>query len=233
MLNDKEELCECLFCDCVFPCEEAMEIAKDPASYTFPNEPQPKREGTKRYTETRVFSDPIPVAIKRAAVSEEPKKTEKNPYEVTPDDVKAPRKIFWGIIGGAAILVILIVAIAWPLYIVREANEKKVNDRLSEVFTEFSVNTGEADGYNIGFSLLGQENNTLAVTTDEDVSAEEIVTTFKNFAKLRAEVYGISQDNFAAYYGSVHLTVYAKNGGFELDVETEADLVSANVTDLT
>ncbi len=232
MLNDKEELCECLFCDCVFPSAEAIEIAKDPAAYTFPNEPQPKREGGKRYTETRVFSDPIPVAIKRAAVSEEPKKAEKNPYEVTPDDVKAPRKIFWGIIGGSALLVLLIVAIAWPLYNLRNANAQKVTERLPEVFTEFPVDTGEADGYNIGFSLHGQDNSTLSVTTDEDVSAEEIVTTFKNFAKLRAEVYGISEDNFAAYYGSVRLTVYAKNGGYELDVEKEEELISASVTGL-
>ena len=66
MLNDREELCECLFCDCVFPSAEAIEIAKNPSAYTYPNEPQEKRDGVRRFNVTPVYPDPVPAAVKRA-----------------------------------------------------------------------------------------------------------------------------------------------------------------------
>lgn len=233
MLNDKEELCECLFCDCVFPSEEALAIAQNPTEYTFPNEPQPKRDGVKRFNVTPVNLDPIPTAIKRAEVSAPPKAMEKNPYEVSPDDVKAPRKIFWGVIGVSAAFVVLTIAIAWPLQSVRMGHRAKLSESISQVFSEFSVDMKEADGYNIGYSFHGQNNNVLAVTTEEEVTKEDVLATFKNFASIRAKEYGIAEDNFSSFYGDLRLSVYASNGGFTMDIGSQEELTPDNVKELS
>ncbi len=233
MLNDKEELCECLFCDCVFPSAEALAIAQNPGEYTFPNEPQPKRDGVKRFTVTPVNADPIPTAVKRAEVSAPAKPMEKNPYEVSPDDVKAPRKVFWGVIGVAAGLVILTIAIAWPMQNNRYSHKENMALSISPVFSEFPVNTEKVDGYNVGYAVHGQKNNILAVTTEEVVSKEAVLATFKKFADLRAKEYGISTDDFSSYYGDLRLTVYASNGGFTLDITGQEELTSDSVKELS
>jgi len=233
MLNDREELCECLFCDCVFPTSEALEILKNPGAYTFPNEPQPKREGVKRYNVTPVYPDPIPAAVKRAEAEAPKKKAEKNPYEVSPDDIKAPRKTLAWVLGISIGVIVLVVGICWPLYSARVTHRNQLSSDISPVFSEFKVDTSEENGYTVGFSLRGQSNNNLAVTTSEDVTNDDVLLTFKNFAVLRAKEYGIDENNFANCYGNVKLTVYAANGGFTLDVNQESDLTADNVTPLS
>ncbi len=231
MLNDKEELCECLFCDCVFPSKEAMEIAKHPEDFTFPNEPQPKREGTKRYNAAPVFPDPIPAAVKRAEVKEEPK-VQKSPYEVSPDDIKAPKKALFVICGIAAAAIVLTIAIAWPLYSIRMSNRSALAEVMSEeVFTAFKVNTEDPEqkGSHIGFALRGQQNNELIVATSDKITNEDVLTTFKNYARARAEQYGLNPDDFSATYGGIKLMVYGADGGFELSVQNPEDLTAEAV----
>lgn len=233
-LNDREELCECLFCDCVFPSAEAIEIAKNPQAYTFPNEKQPKRDGKRKYSEIPVYPDPVPAAVKRAEAMGAVKKEEKSPYEVSPDDIKAPRKTLLAVFGVSAAVIILIVAIAWPLYSSRMQHRDSLSDSISGVFSEFTVNTAEEDGYNVGFYMRGQSNNILAVTTDDEVTDEQVLTTFKNYAELRAKEYGYDQNDFSKCYGDVRLTVYAANGGFSLDnVQTADDLSAGQVAKLS
>jgi hypothetical protein len=233
MLNDKEELCECLFCDCVFPTAEALAIAQNPSEYSFPKEPQPKRDGVKRFTVVPVNADPVPTAVKRAAVAANPKPVEKNPYEVSPDDVKAPRKVFWGVIGTAVAVVLVTVAIAWPMQNNRNNHRENLSSSIATVFSEFSVNTTKVDGYNVGFAFNGQNNNVLAVTTDEKVSKEAVLTTFKQFADLRAKEYGISTEQFSSYYGDLKLSVYASNGGFVVDINSQEELTPDNVKEIS
>jgi len=229
MLNDREELCECLFCDCVFPSAEAIEIAKNPGAYTFPHEKMEKHEGVKKYNVTPVYPDPIPAAVKRAEATA-PLKVEKNPYEVSPDDIKAPRKTLWTIVGVTLAIIVLVVGITFPLYHDRMVHRDALSASISDVFSEFSVDTTKADGYYSGFSLVGQTNGGLAVTTKDAVTSNDVLLTFENFADLRAGKYGIKQSDFAGYYGDVALTVYAANGSYVLDVGSKGDLTADYVT---
>ena len=57
--------------------------------------------------------------------------------------------------------------------------------------------------------------------------------TFENFASVRADEYKISKDDFGAYYGGIRLTVYAGNGGFQLDINSADQLTSDSVTELS
>lgn len=234
LLNDKDELCECLFCDCVFPSAEAIEIAKNPGDYTFPKEPQPKRDsGVKRFNMTPVYPDPVPAAIKRAEAVPQKKATEKNPYEVSPDDIKTPRKVLITIIGTAVLVIALCVGVAWPLYAVRMGHRDALSQSVGEALTEFKVDTSASEGYGVGYAISGQSNNVLAVTTDEEVTKDQVLKTFENFASVRADEYKISKDDFGAYYGGIRLTVYAGNGGFQLDINSADQLTSDSVTELS
>ena len=38
MFDDRDDLCECVFCNCVFPSEEAAAILANPEGYEFKNE---------------------------------------------------------------------------------------------------------------------------------------------------------------------------------------------------
>ena len=230
MLNDREELCECLFCDCVFPSAEALEIAKNPGAYTFPNEPQQKREGVKKYNVTPVYPDPIPAAVKRAEVEKPAAKAVKNPYEVSPDDVKAPKKTLAIVIGAAAGLIVLVLAIAWPLYADRMSHRDQLSAAISGVCTEFKVDSTKTDGYYVGFSFKGQSNNSLSLTTEDTVTKEDLVKTVENYANERAKEYGIGDSN---RYDNVSLTVYASNGGFSISLSGADDLSVDNVKSLT
>jgi len=229
MLNDREELCECLFCDCVFPSAEALEIAKNPGGYTFPNEPQPKREGVKKYNVTPVYPDPIPAAVKRAEVEKPVQKAEKNPYEVSPDDVKAPKKIVALVSGITVGVILLVLAISWPLYSDRMNHRENLSEAVPGVCTEFKVDSTKSGGYYVGFSLKGQSNNSLSLTTKNKVTKEEVLKTVENFANERAKEYGIGDSN---RYDNVSLTVYASNGGFSISLSGADDLTADKVKSL-
>jgi len=228
MLNDREELCECLFCDCVFPSAEAIEIAKNPSAYSFPNVPQVKREGVRKYNVTPMYPDPVPAAVKRAEITQ-PLKIEKNPYEVSPDDIKSPKKTLWAIIGISVAAVVIVVAIFLPLYFDRMNHRDAMSASISQVFTEFKVDTTKTDSYYVGFSFRGQKNDTLLVSTDDAVTNDKVLKTFENYALLRAKEYNISPSDFSACYGDIKLTVYAANGSYTLDVNKKGDLTAGQV----
>ncbi len=228
MLNDREETCECLFCDCVFPSAEALEIAQNPTAYTFPNEKMEKHEGTKKYNVTPVYPDPVPTAVKRAEATAS-LKVEKNPYEVSPDDIKAPRKVLLLILGVTLAIVLVVLGIFFPLYSERMTHRNNLSASVSGVFSEFSVDSTKTDGYYSGFSLQGQTNGILTVTTSEPVTNDEVLLTFENYAALRAKEYGIKQSDFSGYYDAVILKVYAANGSYSLDVAGKDDVTANHV----
>ena len=59
MFDDRDELCECVFCNCVFPSAEAAEILANPEGREFKNETFEKQEGSKHYYSTPVMPDLI------------------------------------------------------------------------------------------------------------------------------------------------------------------------------
>jgi hypothetical protein len=231
VLNDRDEMCECLFCDCFFPSAEAIEIAKNPGGYSYPNLPQPKRDGVKKFNVTPVYPDPIPAAVKRAEVTE-PVKKEKNPYEVSPDDIKPPKATVRRILAISAAFVVIVLAIYLPLYLIRMNHRDSLSDSIGQVFEKsgYTVDTSEVDGYYVGFSLSGQDNNFLSVSTNaEELTSDQILSTFTEFAKLRGEEYDINPSDFDKYYGDLKIEVIAGNGIFVFEANEQSDLTASSV----
>lgn len=230
--DDRDEMCECLFCDCVFPTAEAIEIAKNSTDYTFPNEPQPKRDGVKRYTAVPVFPDPVPAAVKQAETLTPAIKKEKNPYEVSPDDIKAPRKTFWTIIAITVATVLVVAAVFLPIYLVRTGRKNAMSDSVGQVFSEagYEVNTQATDGYPIGYSITGSSNNVLKIVTSaEEISSEQLIKTYESFAAIRAKEYGYDSSDASKYYGGLSIEIIAGKGIYAIrsDEEPESHTVTS------
>ena len=126
MFDDRDELCECVFCNCVFPSEEAAKILENPDGYEFKNEKFEKntQAGAKHYYSNPVMPDVVEKAVQRDKTSKTQKaevKLKPNEFEISPNDVKAPKKLVIGMIAGIVLFVGIIVAIALPLYMSREA----------------------------------------------------------------------------------------------------------------
>ena len=231
ILNDREELCECLFCDCVFPTSEAIAIAENPEGYTFPNEPQPKREGVKRNNVVQVYLYPVPNAIKQQATVSSTTKIEKNPYEVSADQIKAPKEVVIKIAAAFVAALVLVLAISMPLYFSRQKNEKAIAESIDTVFEQagIEVKTEKVDGLYVGFSLSGQRNNRLRVVTDSEATPELALDLFKAYAALRADQYDLKDEAFNSYYAPIRVDLVSANAEYIVDFESADDMKVENI----
>jgi len=219
MVDSNDELCECVFCDCVFPATEAIEIFNNPDGVEFPNLPQPKREAKAvRHTVTPVFEDAVEKAVKvdKATTSKE-KKVEKL-FEISPDDIQTPKKVKRIVYISTAVCLLIIIGISLPIALLRSSHYKKIYKQMSTCFTasEMTVSTEADDGYTTGFKLSGTFNNELSVVSSSEVDKAQVMKAFESFCAIRGEEYGYDSGDTAHYYKGVVLTVYAPNGRFTI-----------------
>ena len=138
MIDDRDETCECVFCNCVFPSSEAIDIFNNPDGREFPNEKfEPSSDGKRHFT-TRVFSDEsIEKAIKREEIAKsqraESSAQKTNEFEVSPNDVKAPAKVVVSIVAGFTALVVATLAIAIPMDKTRKEIAAKIAERMPSI----------------------------------------------------------------------------------------------------
>ena len=229
MIDDRDETCECVFCNCVFPTSEAIEIFNDPEGREFPNEKfEPSAEGKRHHT-TRVFSDDnIEKAIKREELAKAQRgddvAVKKNEFEVSPNDVKAPAKAVLIISSVFVALVIITIVIALPMYNTRKDITAKISSNIESVFdgvAEVDTRVGD-DGYAAGYSICGQTCQTVKVITDEDIGEDGARTMFENYCSVRSEARGKSGNagvNLTIYSGDVIYSVTEKNGSINVKCE--------------
>ena len=219
MVNSNDELCECVFCDCVFPSAEAIEIFNNPDGVEFPNLPQPKREAKEqRHVVTPVFEDVVEKAVKVEKATTKETKVEKL-FELSPDDIKTPKKVKTIVYIATAACVLVVLGISIPLCLIRTGHAKKIESEISRciVNSGMNVSTEVEDGYATGYKISGQANNQLSLVASEDVEKSQVLTAFEDFCAIRGEEYGYSSSDGAHYYSGVVLTVYAPNGRFTIE----------------
>ena len=230
MLESREDQCECLFCNLVFPVAEAIALGEDSSGHVFPNEKYEKSDSVKKMTVTPVFYDPVPAAVKRADQASATKKDAVIEYEVSPDDVKMPRKNLRVTLACTVAFIVIVIAIALPMNLVRNSNRSAMAANISTVFSGFEVKIENEDGHFAGFYLSGQRNHELvAVTTEGDPTEQDVFETFRNFAALRGEQYRIDSSNFSAFYGAVSVTIIGESGAFVMSASNEAELTVDSV----
>ncbi|MBO4495634.1 MAG: hypothetical protein J5752_07245 [Clostridiales bacterium] len=220
MVDSNDELCECVFCDCVFPATEAIEIFNNPDGIEFPNLPQPKREAKAvRHTVTPVFDNAVEKAVKvdKATTSKE-KKVEKL-FEISPDDIKTPKRVKRIVYTVTAACIALIIGISLPITLIRSSHYKKIYKQMPTCIAagELTVDTTADDGYTTGFKISGTGNNKVSMVSSTEVDKAKVLKAYESFCAIRGEEYGYESSDTAHYYKGVVLTVYAPNGRFTIE----------------
>ncbi len=191
IFDDRDENCECVFCHCVFPAAEAIELLNDPAGHEFKNEKFEVQEGGKHYYATPIQPDLVTKAVQRDKVSKsksEDLKIKPSEFELSPNDVKAPKNLIIAIIASAVVCIGIILAIAWPMYNTRTALTDAVVSKLDTVFedqakVDLSVNE---NGYATGYSISGKTCQNMKVETSDEIDEATAQKIFDNYCELRA-----------------------------------------------
>ncbi len=225
MFDDRDDTCECVFCNCVFPSAEAADIMANPDGRVFPNEKFEAREGTHHHA-TRVFSDEnIEKAVKRDKAGEgNSSESKKNEFEVSPNDVKAPPKLVAIVCATAAVIVLLVILIATPLYNSRMKLRKDITGEIATVFDgRINVDvTEDENGYPAGYSIWGQSSQNITVLTNDEVDEDTAKALFEGYCDLRADKLGTDDK-----YSKVEMKIYCENGIYSVShssSDTEAVL---------
>ncbi len=227
IFDDRDDKCECVFCNCVFPSSEAIDVMNNRENYTFANEKFEKSNDGKHYHQTRVFSDEgLEKAIKREELAKAQKSNgtvEKNEFEISPNDVKAPAKFVWGMIIGLSALVIAIILIAYPMCNSRKALTEKITNNINQVFDGvMDVNTEIDYGKTNGYIVYGQTCQNIKFVTDDTVNDTNAALVYTNYCAVRSEALGRSE----SLDKDVEMLIYADNGIFEVSYNGSEVLVS-------
>ena len=68
VFDDRDDMCECIFCNCVFPAEEAIALLENHEGHEFKNEKFEAKEGGKHYYSNPVMPDTVQKAVQRELV---------------------------------------------------------------------------------------------------------------------------------------------------------------------
>lgn len=213
VFDDRNENCECVFCHCIFPGEEAIKILENPDDYTFANEEIEESKEQTHYYATKVNPDMVASAVARDQLmksKENSNSIKPSDFEVSPNDVKAPVKLTAIIIGSVALIILIIVAISLPLYKSRKALKADLNSNIGTVFEGVCEvdTTSDELGHTKGYSIFGQTCQNIKVALSTSVTEDDCKKMFNNYVELRASKAGIT-DNKA---DGVTMEVYVSNG---------------------
>ncbi|MCR4775365.1 MAG: hypothetical protein K5869_03205 [Saccharofermentans sp.] len=137
VFDDRDDTCECVFCHCVFPSEEAVALLANPDGHEFKNEKFEAKEGGKHYYSNPVMPDTVSKAVQRDAVSSKNSddlKLKPSEFEVSPNDVKAPKKLVIGFVAGTLAVILIVLAISFPLYMSRTNLRKAIEADINTAF---------------------------------------------------------------------------------------------------
>lgn len=227
MFDDRDDKCECVFCNCVFSSAEAIEIMNNREDYTFENKEYEPSEDNRHHYSTRVYSDEgLEKAIKREELAKANKSNgtvERNEFEISPSDVKAPKKFVIGLIASIVVVVAAIVFIAFPLHTARNNAYNNITSNINKVFADtVNVNTELDEGKTNGYIVFGQTCQNIKFVTDDSVDSATAVLVYRNYCAVRAEALGKSE----SMDKSVTMLIYASNGIFEVTYDGSEVLVS-------
>ncbi|NCC48680.1 MAG: hypothetical protein EOM13_06465 [Clostridia bacterium] len=206
-LDPNAEKGHCLFCDAVFENKRAFEIAGDPAGYEFPNEPQPKYEGPslnpKNSGNAAVATQPA--APKKKKATAKPVYIHKEPIKLP--DIKLSPKVRKKVILFVLAAVILIAGISTPLIMTRNSMRASLKEAMPQI-APFAVDVEQAT------EIRRLTNTYLLIVAPGDISEEDLILLFRQYAEKRAEIRGLDLNDFDRVYRPVTVKVVTENGSY-------------------
>lgn len=231
MFDDRDELCECVFCNCVFPSAEAAKILENPDGYEFKNEKFEKNTeaGAKHYYSNPVLPDVVEKAVQRDKTSKTQKaeiKLKPNEFEISPNDVKAPKKLVIGMAVGAVLVVGIILAIAFPLYFSRKALHDSISADINNIYQfgsydSFTYKQADIYGLSCQYVKLG---------LSDEINSEQAKELYQNYSKLRADKRGFESDDVEMYIYTPGSIYFATKNGVTSDVQESVKILEPTET---
>ena len=232
MFDDRDELCECVFCNCVFPAEEAVKILENPDGYEFKNEKFEKNTdaGAKHYYSTPIMPDVVEKAVQREKTSKAQTtevKLKPNEFEISPNDVKAPKKLVIGMIVGSVLVVGIILAIAFPLYFSRKALTESIK---ADVDMIFATNDTARDYQYKQINIYGLTCQYVKVGVSEDITEGEAQQFYTNYTNIRAAKRGFESDDVEMYVYTPDTIFVISKDGVKADVQEPVKIIEPTET---
>lgn len=215
MFDDRDDKCECVFCHCVFPSAEAVEIMNNPEGRTFANEVFEAPADGSKHNATRVFStESLEKRIEREELKKanEPESRKRNEFEVSASDVKAPKKLVIGLVAGTVLAAGIVFGISYPMYKTRTALKSEIEQSIVSVFDriiDVDTTSDEEGRYYNGFSVYGQTCQYMDVITLDSISEDDATAIFDNYCALRAQKLSGSTGDI---YDGVKVKIYCDGG---------------------
>ena len=226
MFDDRDELCECVFCNCVFPSKEAAEILANPDGYEFKNEKFEKQEGAKHYYSNPVMPDIVEKAVQRDKVSKtqtDSAKLKASEFEISPNDVKAPKKLVIGMAAGAVIILAIILAISLPLYFSRKALKQAITADIGTIFDSTdSVSYSDFDYKQ--FNIYGLSCQFIKLGLSDEITDTQAKALYTNYTKLRSDKRGEDSGEVEMYIYTPDTIYFVNKDGVTTDVQTPVEI---------
>ncbi|MBR6959676.1 MAG: hypothetical protein IKH76_04260 [Clostridiales bacterium] len=213
VFDDRNENCECIFCHCIFPGEEAVKILENPGDYTFANETFEETSDSTHYYVNKVNPDMVTSAVARQKLAESKDGSlaiKPSEFEISPKDIKAPTKLKMIMLGAFALFVIIVIAVSLPLYKSRVNLTKAIKDGIPQAFSGIAaIDTAIDDHGNAkGYAIYGQSCSNIKLAVTSDVTEKTCEDLFVKYTDLRAQKAEITSDKLKG----VTMEVFVKNG---------------------
>lgn len=236
MFDDRDELCECVFCNCIFPSEEAAKILENPDGYEFKNEKFEKntQAGAKHYYSNPVMPDVVEKAVQRDKTSksqkaEEALKLKPSEFEISPNDVKAPKKFVIGMIAGLVLVIGIIVGITLPLYMSRKALQADLSADINKIFTNTETVSYDTFDYK-QVNIYGLSCQYIKLGLSSEISDDEAKALYNNYAALRAEKRGFEKDDVEMHIYTPNAIYFANKDGITKDAQPTVEILEPTET---
>ena len=215
VFNTQDEMCDCIFCNAVFPRAELIPIDAELKDIVFPNEKFEKQTETKGRNQYSVMADLVTPAVRHEKTKPVNADNEaERQFEISAKDVKAPKKTLAVVIGVSAAIVAVVAAISIPLYFSRTKLLKEMQSKMPSVVEGVvSVDTSkDDDGRTTGYGIQGLNSQIVYLATEDEVDEAKAKQLFDNYCKARSEAKsGLSDD-------TVKMTIYSEGGIYTVNM---------------
>ena len=195
-VNEENETTSCIFCWASSNSTEAIALMEDDDDYEFPNESYPEPDDKVKAEIFKNQSLGGGIVNTTRTVSQNRRTTPKG--KLTPKEkvalqnkpivkpyVSKRHKI--GILIGIVVFIIVLAGIGIPTYFSRENKKAEIVAALPD-FISFT-NKKE------NFDIQRQDNHYISIVSTKEVSEEDALDTFENYAKIYSDVYNISLED--------------------------------------
>lgn len=220
VFDDRDDTCECVFCHCVFPSAEAVALLDNPAGHEFKNEKFEATEGGKHYYSNPVLPDTVQKAVQRDLVSkkDDDLKLKPSEFEVSPNDVKAPKKLVIAFGVGIVAAILIVLAVSYPLYLSRTKLKAAIEADIKTAFDGVAAENNETDSFERQCLVYGLTCQNVKLVLSAGIDEATAKKYYDKYCELRTS----KREGVAT--GTVKMEIYTPDTVYNISgTEIKAD----------